>query len=202
MKLIVGLGNPGREHAANRHNIGFQCLDRLAQAHGLSFSRIQSQAAIALGDLYGQRVCLAKPRTWMNRSGIAVASLVRFYKVALADLIVVYDDLDLPQGKLRLRPEGGHGGHNGMRSIIEELGSTAFPRLRVGIGRPPGRMDPMDYVLQDFSADEEILMTEVRARAVSALERWLQDGIVAAMNEFNARDGGKEVGTKGQDISG
>lgn len=202
MKLIVGLGNPGREHAANRHNIGFQCLDRLAQVHGLSFNRIQSQAAVTLGDLHGQRVCLAKPRTWMNRSGIAVASLVRFYKVALADLIVVYDDLDLPQGKLRLRPEGGHGGHNGMRSIIEELGSTTFPRLRVGIGRPPGRMDPMDYVLQDFSADEEILMTEVRARAVSALERWLQDGIVAAMNEFNAWDNGKEVRAKSQSTSG
>lgn len=188
MRLVVGLGNPSREHAANRHNVGFQCLDRLAQAHGLTFSRIQSQAAITLGDLYGQRVCLAKPRIWMNRSGIAVASLVRFYKVALADLVVVYDDLDLPQGKLRLRPEGGHGGHNGMRSIIEELGSIAFPRLRVGIGRPPGRMDPMDYVLQDFSADEETLMAEVRARAASALERWLQDGIVAAMNEFNARE--------------
>lgn len=185
MKLIIGLGNPGREHAANRHNVGFQCLDRLAKAHGLAFNRIQSQAAVAIGDIAGQRVCLAKPRTWMNASGLAVASLQRFYKVPLSDLIVVYDDLDLPQGKLRLRPDGGHGGHNGMRSIIEQLGSTAFPRLRIGIGRPPGHMDPVDYVLQDFSADEEAYMEEVRERAVRALECWLQDGIVAAMNRYN-----------------
>jgi PTH1 family peptidyl-tRNA hydrolase len=121
----------------------------------------------------------------MNASGLAVASLQRFYKVPLSDLIVVYDDLDLPQGKLRLRPDGGHGGHNGMRSIIEQLGSTAFPRLRIGIGRPPGHMDPVDYVLQDFSADEEAYMEEVRERAVRALECWLQDGIVAAMNRYN-----------------
>lgn len=185
MKLIVGLGNPGQEHRQNRHNVGFQTVDRLAEAHGLKFSRLQSQAGVANGELLGQRVCLAKPQTFMNRSGRAVAPLTRFYKTPLENLLIIYDELDLEQGVLRLRAEGGHGGHNGMRSIVEALGSNAFPRLRIGIGRPPGRMEPMAYVLQDFKADEEVGMDAVRERAVAAIERWLTDGIVAAMNEFN-----------------
>lgn len=189
MKLIVGLGNPGREHRENRHNVGFHVLDCLAETHDLKFNRLQNQAGTAMGDIVGQRVCLAKPQTYMNRSGRAVAPLARFYKIPPEDLLIIYDDLDLEQGTLRLRPDGGHGGHKGMRSIVETLGSNAFPRLRIGIGRPPGRMEPVNYVLQNFKADEEELMAAVRERAVTAIQRWLTDGIVAAMNEFNGNMG-------------
>ena len=185
--LIVGLGNPGPRYAANRHNAGFRCLERLAVGHGLAFDKRQKQARVALGDIRGWRVILAKPQTFMNESGRAVAPLARFYKVGLERLLVVYDDLDLPLGTLRLRPEGGSGGHKGMRSIIEHLGSQDFPRLRIGIGRPPGQMDPAAYVLQDFSAAEKILLEETLERAVTAIETWLCEGIEAAMGQYNGR---------------
>jgi len=186
VSLIVGLGNPGREYAATRHNVGFQIVTRLAERHGLSFSRMQNQALISTGRIGDVRVVLAKPQTWMNESGKAVAPLVRFYKVELVHLLVVYDDLDIPLGMIRLRSGGGSGGHRGMRSVIERLGTQDFPRLRVGIGRPPGRMDPVDYVLQPFSRDEELLMDGTRARAVEAIECFLAEGILCAMNRFNA----------------
>jgi PTH1 family peptidyl-tRNA hydrolase len=185
--LIAGLGNPGREYAQTRHNIGFQVVSRLAEKHGLYFSRAQNEALVVAGRIGNLRVVLAKPQTWMNESGRAVGPLVRFYQVELARLLIVYDDLDRPSGSLRLRSEGGHGGHNGMRSIIARLGTQEFARLRVGIGRPPGRMDPAAYVLQPFSRDEEILMDAARDRAVEAIESFLAEGIVAAMNKFNTR---------------
>ena len=187
MKMIVGLGNPGPRYANNRHNIGFQIVDELAQKHGLSFDKRQFKAQIALGHIAGQRVLLVKPQTYMNLSGEAVQPLARYYKVELADLMVAFDDMDLPVGVIRLRPFGGAGGHNGMKSIIQRLGSNQFPRLRVGIGRPPGRMDPAAYVLQDFSDGEEAIMVQVRDRAVQALESWLESGIDAAMNAFNTK---------------
>jgi PTH1 family peptidyl-tRNA hydrolase len=183
--LIVGLGNPGRAYAANRHNAGFHCVDRLARVHGLDFGRRQRQARVASGVVGGRRVVLAKPQTFMNRSGQSVASLVRFYKVPLERVLIVYDDLDLPQGVIRLRPQGGSGGHRGMRSIIQQVGSQDFPRLRVGIGRPPGRMDPADYVLQDFSSQEMPLMDQAIERSVRAIETWLVEGIERAMDEYN-----------------
>jgi len=186
IKMIVGLGNPGPRYAQNRHNVGFQIVDELAAQHGLSFDKRQFKALIASGRIDGQRVLLVKPQTYMNLSGEAVQPLVSYYKIELEDLMVVFDDMDLPVGVIRLRPFGGAGGHNGMKSIINRLGSNRFPRLRVGIGRPPGRMDPAAYVLQDFSADEESLMAPVRDRAVQALETWLNSGIDAAMNAFNA----------------
>lgn len=186
MKLIVGLGNPGPRYARNRHNIGFQIVDAFAAEHGLHFDRFQFKARVADGHLDGCRFLLAKPQTFMNLSGEAVQPLVSFYKINPADLLVVYDDLDLPLGRLRLRPFGGAGGHNGMRSIIHRLGSDRFPRLRVGIGRPPGAMDPADYVLQDFTPDEEAVMTSTRAAAVQAIAVWLREGLDAAMNRFNA----------------
>ncbi len=186
--LIVGLGNPGREYAGNRHNVGFQCLDRLAARNRMSFSRVQSGALVATGLIQGHRVVLAKPQSYMNLSGRPVGSLVRFYQVALDDLLVVYDDLDLPVGTLRLRMEGGAGGHNGMTSIIEHLGTQDFPRLRVGIGRPPGRMDPAAYVLQNFTREEHELLSEVYPRAIEAAEAWLTVGIERAMNEVNRKD--------------
>jgi PTH1 family peptidyl-tRNA hydrolase len=160
---------------------------RLAEKHGLSFSRMQNEALVATGRIGDVRVVLAKPQTWMNESGRAVGPLARFYKVKLARLLVVYDDLDIPAGTIRLRSEGGSGGHKGMRSIIERLGTQDFPRLRVGIGRPPGRMDPVDYVLLPFARDEESLMDVTRERAVEAIECFLVEGIRAAMNEFNAQ---------------
>lgn len=193
--LIVGLGNPGPRYAANRHNVGFRCLDRLAAAHGLAFDKRQKQARIALGVLCGQRVVLAKPQTFMNDSGRAVAPLARFYQTPPERLLVVYDDLDLPLGVLRLRPEGGSGGHRGMQSVIEHLGGQNFPRLRIGIGRPPGRMDPVDYVLQDVAADEEPLLEETLERAVAAIEVWLAQGIAAAMDRYNRGLGRECLGT-------
>jgi PTH1 family peptidyl-tRNA hydrolase len=186
VSLIVGLGNPGREYAQTRHNIGFQVVSLLAEKHGLKFSRVQNEAVIATGRIGNVRVVLAKPQTWMNNSGKAVGPLARFYKVDLSRLLIVYDDLDRPAGTLRLRSEGGHGGHNGMRSIMERLGTQAFPRLRLGIGRPPGRMDPAAYVLQPFGRDEEADMAAARERAVEAIECFLADGMVKAMNQYNA----------------
>ncbi len=183
--LIVGLGNPGREYAGTRHNIGFQVVGRLAEQHGLRFSRKQMDALIATGSIAGHRVLLAKPQTWMNESGRAVASLVRFYRVDMPGLLVIYDDLDLPPGVLRLRPEGGSGGHKGMKSIIEKLGRQDFPRLRVGIGRPPGKMDPVDYVLQPFEPHETDVIQMACQRAVEVIQVFIQNGIAVAMNQFN-----------------
>lgn len=183
--LIAGLGNPGPRYAANRHNVGFRCVERLALAFGLTFDKRQKQAHVALGTFRGRRVILVKPRTFMNESGRAVVPLARFYRVPLEQLLVIYDDLDLPLGTIRLRPEGGSGGHKGMRSIIEHWGRQDFPRLRVGIDRPPGRMDPAAYVLQDFSADEGLLLEQSLRQAVAAVETWLCEGVEAAMNQYN-----------------
>jgi len=185
--LVVGLGNPGQKHAQNRHNAGFHCLDRLAEVHQMSFDTKRDKAEVALGRVAGRRVVLVKPQTFMNDSGAAVGALARFYKVEPEDLLVVYDDLDLPQGTLRLRPQGSAGGHRGMLSIMQHLGTGGFPRLRVGIGRPPGRMPPKAYVLQDFDADEYAEMQEVYARAVAAIESFIANGVKEAMNRFNAR---------------
>ncbi len=183
--LIAGLGNPGLQYAGNRHNVGFLCVERLAERHGLAFDKQQKRAFVALGTVRERRVILAKPQTFMNESGRAVVPLARFYKVPPERLLVVYDDLDLPQGTVRLRPEGGSGGHKGMRSIAEHLGGRGFPRMRIGIGRPPGRMDPAAYVLQDFSAEETPLLEETLERAAAAIEVWLCDGVEIAMSQYN-----------------
>jgi PTH1 family peptidyl-tRNA hydrolase len=183
--LIVGLGNPGREYRDNRHNVGFQVIDHLAARHGIAFSRMQNGALVAAGSLAGRPCVLAKPQGYMNRSGTPVAALLRFYKVPLDRLLVVFDDLDLPVGTLRIRPEGGSGGQNGMRHIIACLGSQEFARLRVGIDRPPGRMDPAAYVLQDFGADQLPLIREGYDRVADAIETWLRDGVELAMSRHN-----------------
>jgi PTH1 family peptidyl-tRNA hydrolase len=183
--LIVGLGNPGRRYAHNRHNVGFQCLDRLAHTHQLTFDKRQARGHLALGRIEGRSVVLLKPQTFMNESGRSVAPLARFYNVPLERLLVIFDDLDLPQGSVRLRPGGGSGGHKGMRSIIAQLGGQDFARVRVGIGRPPGRVDPAAYVLQDFDDDEQHLMAEVYDWVVGAVECWLSEGIDVAMTKFN-----------------
>lgn len=191
MKMIVGLGNPGTGYKNNRHNIGFQCVELLAARHGLKFDVKRGKALAAVGALPLQsgpvRVALVKPQAFMNVSGPSVQSLLQFYKIDLADLLVLYDDLDLPLGAIRLRTAGGSGGHNGMKSIIQSLGSSEFARLRIGIDRPPGRMDPAAYVLQDFSPQQEEVMAQTRPEVVDACQHWLEHGITAAMNRFNTR---------------
>ena len=191
--LIVGLGNPGRRHAGNRHNVGFQCLDRLAKTHGLVFDQKLHRADLALGRIAGRRVLLAKPRTFVNDSGLAVGAVARFYKVEPQDVLVIYDDLDLPQGTIRVRPKGGSGGHNGIRSVIDHVGTPDFGRIRVGIGRPPGQMEPKSYVLQDWSPAEQEVMDEVYDRVVATAGTVIEYGIAVAMNRFNARPHAEEV---------
>ncbi len=186
--LIVGLGNPGRQYRNNRHNIGFLLVDRLAEKLGVTFSRLESKALVTKADYQGQRVVLAKPQTFMNLSGQAAASLVKFYKVPLENLLVAYDDVDLPFGSLRLRPGGGSAGQKGMVSIIERLGTQDFPRLRLGIGRPPGRMEAAAYVLQDFPPAEEPELSASLERGVQAALIFISQGLEAAMNQYNRAD--------------
>ena len=183
--LIVGLGNPGREYAKTRHNAGFMLVSRLAERLGTAFRRMQFKALTAEARLGGARLILAKPQTFMNLSGKAVAPLARFYKIPPERLMVIYDDVDLPLGKLRMRPKGGHGGHKGMRSIIAELGTQEFPRLRVGIDRPPGRMDTADYVLQPFTKAEMEALAPALERGTEGILRWVENGINDAMNFVN-----------------
>lgn len=183
--LIVGLGNPGPRYEKTRHNIGFRAVERLAQKHGLTFSKIEQRAQVASGTILGRRVILAKPQTFMNLSGDSVAPLARFYKIEPDHILVVHDDLDLPLGTLRLRETGSSGGQNGLKHIIQRLGTQDIPRVRLGIGRPPGRMDPVDYVLTPFKGDDEILAAEVQDRAAAAIETWLSEGIKMAMSRHN-----------------
>jgi PTH1 family peptidyl-tRNA hydrolase len=190
--LIMGLGNPGREYAGNRHNIGFRIVDEYAATHGLKFSKMQQRAITAAGRVNEQRIILAKPQTYMNESGRSVSALMSFYKVSRDRLLVIFDDLDLPFGTLRLRSDGGAGGHNGMRSIIGQLGGNQFARLRVGIGRPPGRMDPAAFVLHDFNRDEILELTAVVERAIDAIDLFISRGITAAMNQFNSTPMGEK----------
>lgn len=189
--LFVGLGNPGRAYRANRHNAGFMTLDRLARSIGTTFSRSQLDALVTDGRLDGHKVILAKPQTYMNLVGRSVGALSRYYRIPISQIVVVCDDLDLPLGSLRLRPAGGTAGHKGMASILEHLGTPDFPRLRLGIGRPPGRMDPADFVLQDFSADEATAVENMLDRAVECLSATVVGGIQQAMTRFNA--GAEEV---------
>jgi PTH1 family peptidyl-tRNA hydrolase len=183
--LIVGLGNPGREYRQNRHNVGFMLMDRLAERLKVSFSRLESKALVTKADYEGKRLILVKPQTFMNLSGQAAGALLRFYKVPLENLLVAYDDVDLPLGALRLRPDGGSAGQKGMGSIIERLGTQAFPRLRIGIGRPPGRMDAAAYVLQDFSSAEEKELLLALERGVDAVLVFVTHSLEIAMNQYN-----------------
>ncbi len=183
--LLVGLGNPGREYRETRHNVGFMVIDRLAQETGISLSRVQHKAIVGWGSIGEKKVILAKPQTYMNLSGESVAALVRFYKIPTAQLIVVHDDLDLPYGTLRIRPDGGSAGQKGMQSIISRLGTDHFPRLRFGIGRPPGSKQGASYVLHGFSAEEKKDLEYLLSRAAEALKTFVVEGLDAAMNRFN-----------------
>jgi PTH1 family peptidyl-tRNA hydrolase len=186
MFLVVGLGNPGREYTNTRHNIGFRCVDALAARHNLAFEdKKKSKAKIALGSIQGQRVLLAKPQTYMNLSGSAVQGLAAFYQIPPAQMMVIFDDLDLPVGTLRIRSKGGSGGHKGVTNIIQRLGTQGFSRIRVGIGRPDTPVDPASYVLQPFEGSDEVEIAEAVERVILAVETWLTDGIDLAMNRYN-----------------
>jgi PTH1 family peptidyl-tRNA hydrolase len=183
--LIVGLGNPGRQYAGTRHNAGFHVVDRLAADCGLHFDEQRSRAMLARGRVEEVGVALLKPQTYMNLSGESVGAVARFFKVPPEQTLVIFDDLDLPLGTLRLREQGGAGGHRGMTNVIAHLGTPNFPRMRVGIGRPAGQLPPEAYVLQDFSADEKQLMEQTYERAVAAVRVTLREGFQMAMNRFN-----------------
>jgi PTH1 family peptidyl-tRNA hydrolase len=183
--LIIGLGNPGREYRGNRHNIGFMLLDRLSMTLKTRFTRMQSKALVASANWQEHKIILAKPQTFMNLSGQAVQGLIHFYKLPLENLLIAHDDLDLPIGTIRIRPDGSSAGQKGMTSTIERLGTNEFPRLRMGIGRPPGQMQAPDYVLQDFSEDDLTIISETLDRAAEAALTWVKDGLDMAMNKYN-----------------
>ena len=193
MKLIVGLGNPGRGYANNRHNVGFICLNHFARMQGIRFDKKQCKARIGLGEVAGSEVVVAKPQTYMNRSGRSVSLLVRKFDVSPDDLLIIHDDLDLPLGKIRIRRGVGWTGHKGVRSVAAELGSGDFSLLRVGIGRPPLvegsteiiEVDIVDYVLSDFTPDEKQAITPVIPRVSKAILCLLTEGLMAAMNRYN-----------------
>lgn len=194
-KLILGIGNPGDEYRHHRHNAGFQCLDLFARKHGLKFDEGHKQARLAEGYVEGVPVTLAKPKTYVNRSGEAAAALLQRYQIKPQDMIVVYDEMDLPLGTVRVRERGSAGGHNGMKNIIERVGTPDFPRIRVGIGRPPvwepewrGKQKDdaiIRWVLSNFKPDEEEIMVGVRERVNAALLAILTGSVERAMNYFN-----------------
>lgn len=183
MKLIVGLGNPGPRYRGTRHNIGFEVLDRLAEKLGAPIDRDKFRGLLAETQRGGEKVMLLKPMTFMNLSGDSVAQAARNRVQAPEDMLVIYDEADLPLGRIRLRKDGSAGGHNGMKSIIERVGTQAFPRLRIGVGKDAGAL--ADHVLSKFHPDERATVNEVVERAVDAALMWLDEGIDKAMNTFN-----------------
>ncbi len=191
MKLIIGLGNPGRLYADNRHNIGFMCLNHFAKTQDIRFDKKQGQTRIGSGEVAGSQVVLAKPQTYMNLSGQSVSRLVKRFNINLSDLLIIHDDLDLPLGKIRIRQGGSSGGHKGIGSIITELGSQDFLRFRVGIGRPItsfaeiSENDIITYVLSDFTSEEKQVITKVVSKLSEAVLYLLTEGLVATMNKYN-----------------
>ena len=191
MRIVIGLGNPGREYARTRHNIGFMVVERMAKRIGADRGRARFRSQIAEGSFAHQQIVLVQPQTYMNLSGHALREIVNWYRVDLEDVLVVFDDMDLPFGSLRLRPSGSAGGHNGLRSIVEQLGTTTVPRLRLGIGR--GRSSAVGQVLSRFSPEEERHLPEVIDEAVDAITCWVEHGIVPCMNNVNRRSPASDV---------
>ncbi len=183
--MAVGLGNPGKEYAGNRHNVGFMAVDYLMDELKFSGKKVKNKAIIIDGQYAGLRLYLVKPQTFMNLSGDPVNALLRFFKIPVADLIVLHDDIDLPFGTIRLRPGGGAGGQKGVASIIQKLGTQNFARIRIGVGRPPGRMDAADYVLKDFSKLEKDELPFVMDIIGKAFKDLISNGIESAMNAYN-----------------
>jgi len=184
VKIVVGLGNPGQQYSATRHNIGFMVIDELAQRLGIDRWRNQKEALVA--EYKGNdTILLVKPQTYMNLSGVAVGELARWYKVPVEDIIIIFDDMDLPTGRLRLRMKGGSGGHRGIESLLTHLSKDSFPRVRVGIGRPPAGWQVVDYVLSSFTAEEKSLLKAAIEKAADATESILEQGMNKAMNLHN-----------------
>src|SRR5688572_4992451 len=183
--LLIGLGNPGREYKDTRHNFGFMLIDRLAVRLNARGMKVQSKAIVTDAMYEDRKLILAKPQTYMNLSGQSVQGLVHFYKIPLTNLMVLSDDLDIPFGTIRIRAAGGPGGQRGLSSVIESLGTKDFPRLRLGIGRPPGRMDPANFILQNFSRDEMKSISEILDAGADAVLEFVENGLNAAMNKFN-----------------
>jgi len=187
MKIVVGLGNPGSRYEATRHNVGFLVIDRLARELGITVNKSQNQALLGEGRIDSSKVLLVKPQTYMNNSGEAVGSLARYYKVNPEEIIVIYDDLDLEPGRLRVRAKGSAGGHNGIKSIIKHLDTEIFPRVKVGIGRPAPGMNFADYVLGYITKEEWLILDKAMADAAEAVKEIIRFGIEKAMNRFNNR---------------
>lgn len=182
--LIAGLGNPGKKYAQTRHNIGFMAIDKIARELQFTLSRVKHKALIGDGRQGPDRIILIKPQTFMNLSGDSIGRLANFYKVEPAQVLVIYDEIDLPLGTFRMREKGGSGGHNGMKSIINHLGQE-FPRIRLGIGRPQGKMPASAHVLQKFSSKEAPIVDDMLARTVSAVDYFVREGVHQAMSRFN-----------------
>nr|WP_296958050.1 aminoacyl-tRNA hydrolase [uncultured Mediterraneibacter sp.] len=188
MFIIAGLGNPTKEYEGTRHNVGFDVIDRLADRYNIDVETKKHLALIGKGVIAGQKVILAKPQTYMNLSGESIRSIVDYYKVdPETELLVIYDDISLDVGKLRIRTKGSAGGHNGIKNIIAHLGSQVFPRIKVGVGEKPSKYDLADYVLGHFSKEEQVLMDEGYDQAVNAVEMILSGDINGAMNEYNRK---------------
>ncbi len=185
MRLIVGLGNPGARYKDTPHNAGFHACDRFAERHGLGNPATRFQGIFWRGRANDEDVGVLKPQTYMNLSGQAVAEALRYLPAEAEDVIVVFDDMDTPEGRLRIRKQGGHGGHNGLRSVTEQLGSTDFPRIRIGVGRPPGRRDASSHLLNRVRKSERDRFSETVDLAVDALDSILTEGIDLAMNHYN-----------------
>jgi len=183
--LLIGLGNPGREYKDTRHNFGFMLIDRIAVRLNARGMKVQSKAIVMTSAYEERKLILAKPQTFMNLSGQSVQGLAHFYKIPFPNMMILSDDLDIPFGTIRIRASGGPGGQRGLSSILEKLGTKEVPRLRLGIGRPPGRMDPAAYVLQNFSRDEMQTLSEVLDHGVEAVLAYVTHGLNKAMNEFN-----------------
>ena len=188
MRIVAGLGNPGREYQGTRHNVGFEVMDLLATRHGLAFEAAPADAMQAKWRKGGDVVLLAKALTFMNLSGPAIAELARYYRVPPADLLIVSDDVNLPLGRLRLRSSGSEGGHNGLRSVADALGTVDYPRLRIGVGRGDARRDLADHVLARFEKDEQPGIEGAIARAADAVEAWTEQDFEVVMNAFNRAD--------------
>ncbi|MDQ7837867.1 MAG: aminoacyl-tRNA hydrolase [Thermodesulfobacteriota bacterium] len=188
MRCIVGLGNPGIKYAETRHNIGFILIDHLAGIFQISLAAKKWDSLIGKGYIGERQVLLAKPLTYMNRSGLAVAQILNFHKIPPPDLLVVHDDMDIPLGRIKIVRSGGSGGHNGVDSIIETLGTREFPRLKIGIGRPLPQQKPEHYVLEPFSFEEIALLKETLKKAAKASEAIVRQGIEEAMNLFNIKE--------------
>lgn len=187
MKLIVGLGNPTPKYEKTRHNVGFEVIDKLAEQYNISVDTVKHKGMYGKGRIAGQSVILLKPMTYMNLSGESVIAVAKYFKIEPEDVIVIYDDINLDVGRLRIREKGSAGGHNGMKNIIAHLGTDAFPRIRVGVGMKPPKMDLADYVLSHFTKEEQMDMEAGYDKACQALEWMVMDDIAKAMNDYNGK---------------